>query len=465
MTGYRPAALSDVPDGRIVQLTQAAKLRRLVLYLGAGISVAPPSCGPTGMRVADVLRPFVAEMLQVDEAEVAALTLEALAQRVATEAEDRFAELRERAAAAWDFRGIEPNYGHVVAALLLREGLVQVISVNWDCGIEKAGMEVGVAIKGVADFAESIQLAHRLPLYKVHGCATRPLTLAVTQEEVDGPQSWAAGRTQGALAGGVVVFVGLGTVGLYVREPFPELKSAWASQAASIAVIDPQLSEAWRAVLGPERAVEVHLPRTADAFFDELLRAVVRDALDSVLLLVRELAAEEEWGATMINGFRALREAFETATADGILRWWRDRVVSTQAGTPFVTELPGQRCLMTISLIAGEDPGTVQVSGARGRQTVSNAGQYFEIVCRPSQHISRVQTVARHSIEQRYADGVYSSTKPVTIVITDAIGEFPSGQAPLDISAGDEEAVDIATGVEHIRTRLVAAEDGVRGRL
>src|ERR1039457_4222737 len=240
MPAYVPATLADAPDGRFTQLVQAAKQRRLVLYLGAGISMSPPSCGPTGSVVADALRPFVARMVGVRDGDLDGLPLESLAQRVADEASERLAELRERAAVVFNFRGIAPNFGHEAAALLLREGLVQLISVNWDCGIELAGARTGVGIQGVADVAESIQLSHNLPLYKVHGCATRPSTLAITQDDVERPQSWAVGRTKGALAGGVVVFVGLGTVGLYVSEPFAELVAAWTPEGASVTLVDPQ---------------------------------------------------------------------------------------------------------------------------------------------------------------------------------------------------------------------------------
>jgi hypothetical protein len=147
----RPAPLADAPDGRFTQLVQAAKQRRLVLYLGAGIGMSPPSCGPTGSVVADALRPFVARMVGVRDGDLEGLPLESLAQRVADEVSERLAELRERAAVVFNFRGIAPNFGHEAAALLLREGLVQLISVNWDCGIELAGARAGVGIQGVAD--------------------------------------------------------------------------------------------------------------------------------------------------------------------------------------------------------------------------------------------------------------------------------------------------------------------------
>jgi hypothetical protein len=404
-------------------------------------------------------------MLDATEDELHALSLEALAQMVAEQASEKLEELRDLAAEAFDFRGIAPNFGHEAAALLLREGLVQVISVNWDCGIERAGIQAGVAIQGVANLAESLQLSHDLPLYKVHGCATRPPTLAITQGEVDRPQTWAVGRTQAALAGGVVVFVGLGTIGLYVREPLPELVEAWASQDTTVTVVDPQLSNAWREALGEERAEDVYLARTADAFLDELLRAVVRDALNGVELVARDLAEHEAWAATMVQGLVALRAGFSAATADATLRWWRDGVIETQAGTPFITELAGQKSLMTVGQLAGVDTGEIQVAGIRGRQTVSSVQRYFEIVCRPQEHVERVQEVARHRVERRRAEGVYDTGKPVTVVIADSIGTFPSDTALPDIAAGPEDGSDIVSGVEAGTIRFVAAEDGVSGRL
>src|SRR5262249_13863755 len=158
-------------------LARAALLGRVVIYAGAGLSVAPPACGPTGPRVANRLRPAVAQMLSLDEAELRDWTLEALAQRVADASPEQRPRLRELAAAAFDFRGIEPNYGHEVVALLLREGVFEVVTVNWDCAIERAGLGIALHIAGVATVQERLQLGQELPVYKVHGCAKRPPTL------------------------------------------------------------------------------------------------------------------------------------------------------------------------------------------------------------------------------------------------------------------------------------------------
>jgi hypothetical protein len=462
LPAYEPAPLSAVPDGRFNQLVQAARQRRLVLYLGAGLSMAPPSCGPAGPAVSDVLRPLVARTLDVEASTLDGLSLEELAQRVVDEHAERLEELKDRASVAFDFKGIPPNYGHAAAALLLREGLTQIISVNWDCGVERAGIQAGIGIQGVANATESIQLAHSLPLYKVHGCATRPPTLAITQAEVDRPQTWAVGRTQGAMANGVVVFVGLGTVGLYVKEPIPELVDAWASQDGSVVVVDPQLQDSWREALGEERAQAAHIASKGNEFFDELLRAVVRDALDITEMDARDLATHEEWAAPMVHGLGTVRDALDIAHADGVLRWWRDGVAETEAGKPFITEMRGRKCLMTVARLVGMDGGPVEIAGARGRQTVASERRYFEIACRPGKHVSRVEAIVRDRIETRRADGVYPKGKPVTVVVIDETGTFPAESAPVDIAAGEADGADIADGVEAAPITFVSADDGVR---
>jgi len=83
---------------------QAAKQRRLVLYVGAGLSNAQPSCGPTGWAVAELLRQAAATILGREVEELAGLDLEALGKLVADSAPDRLEELRDRAAEAFDFR-------------------------------------------------------------------------------------------------------------------------------------------------------------------------------------------------------------------------------------------------------------------------------------------------------------------------------------------------------------------------
>lgn len=466
MPAYVPSSLSQLPPGRFTQLVTAAKQRQLVIYLGAGISMAEPSCGPSGWDVAEALRPYVAKFLGVDANELHGLSLEALAERLAAEDADRLEALRVRASEAADFRGITPNFGHEAAALLLREGAVELITVNWDCGIETAGRDANVAIRGVASADESVATAYGLRIFKVHGCATRPPTLAITKAEVDKPQAWAVGRVQGALAGGIVAFVGLGTVGLYVSEPVDELVTAWGQDASSIVVADPVLSESWKSAFSnAEEASSAHIKCDADCFLDNLLRAFVLEALELCEQQIRALPQDQDWVATMLKGFDELRKALAGTWANGAIRWWRDGLTSDADGQPFVATVEGGRSLMTVALLAGVDGGAVDCTGQRGRLTVASGARYFEVVSRPGKAVTEVERVGRHRIRRRLADGVYPELKPISVVVAGANGRFPSEEAPIDISAGDMTMSDVAEGPEAVPIRFFSAEAGAQGRL
>lgn len=460
---YQGLPLSEEPTAEIAALAKAASQRRLVIYAGAGLSASPPASGPTGRKVANRLRRLVASMLNVDDSELATLTLEQLAEAVEQQAPEKLNDLRDRAATTFDFHGLEPNYGHEIAALLLREGLLEIVSANWDCAIERAGRRVDVTIAGVATQTERLQLGQDVPLYKIHGCATRPQTLALTQSEVDRPQMWAQAQVQAALTGGNVVFVGLGTVGLYVREPIAELLRTWVTDQTTVRVVDPQLSGAWRQALG-DRADQAHFAMGADAFFDELVRAVILYAAASVAQSVDVLVENETWAQPMLTGIAKLRHTLANVTGEAVLRWWRDGVTDTQAGRPFVTELRGQQALMTISLLAGREDGPAVASGVHGRMTVAGESSYYELACRPGAHVSDVEIVARARVDRRRLEGVYPDSRPVTVVVSEAMGMFPAFDAPLEIAGTEQDPDDISDVMPNV-VRLVAAEDGVRGRL
>ena len=293
-------------------------------------------CGLTGTEVADRVRPFVAEVLDKSIDEIPELDLESLAARVEVDAPHRLPDLRIRASEHSSFLLMLPNYGHHVFALLLREGAIKGVTVNWDCGIENAGLNLGVAIAGVASALDRQRLGRELPLYKVHGCANRSQSVHVTRAEVDEPQTWARAEVAQALAGGMVVFLGLGTVGLYVSEPIAHLLPIWATQGVSVRVVDPYgLSAAWKAVL-PVDADDAEIAMKSDAFLDDLLRAFVTEALSLTQGKVHDIDDGSPWVTAMREGCKELRAALGGKSADAVLRWWRDGVSSSESGRPFI---------------------------------------------------------------------------------------------------------------------------------
>ena len=464
---YRPKPLSEAPVPAVAALVDDGRRDRLILYLGAGLSIPSPACGPSGNDVADKLRPIVAELLSVMEADLREPDLESLAARFEHDAPERLDQLKGRAAQVWHFRDMEPAYGHEIVALLLREGLVRAVSANWDCGVENGGVRVEVPIEGVSRAIDVRDPADgALCLYKLHGCARHPGTLVLTREEVNEPRRWARAKVEDALAGGTVVFVGLGTLGTYVSEPVQELTDVWTDGTTTVRVVDPfGLSPDWKAVL-QERADEVALLMGADEFLDDLLRAAVSEALSRAGEEARKLHGREQqnWSEATVNGHAALGAALADTPADAVLRWWRDGVTSALHGRPFIFDDAGQTALMCIAQLAANDGGTVVASGTDGSLTIRTEHRYFESVCRPMEHWGDVATTARARIARRRRNGWYAPGTPITVVIPGASGKFPPFSAPTEIGAGVGQDSDIGAGSDDA-IQIVCAEDALNGRL
>ncbi|MDA0183174.1 hypothetical protein OJ997_22885 [Solirubrobacter phytolaccae] len=461
---HSPEPLSVPPDVSIYEILRAAQDQPVVFYMGAGLSIAHPSCGPKGTQVADKLRPFVAELVNARTTDVTEPDLESLAARVAREAPGRMADFKVRASEAAEFRTMEPNYGHQAVALLMREGVITGVSVNWDRGIENAARRIDLEIEAVASQQERLQPRQALRLYKVHGCAKRPQTLAVTKAEVDAPQGWAKAEVARAVAAGMVVFLGLGTVGMYVTEPIKDIVELWALDGATVRVVDLfGVSDAWKKTLG-EAAADVEIVMGADAFLDDLLRALVADALSRTGAAVRELVDEAEWTKRMLAGFETVRAAFEQAPANGILRWWRDGVTSDQDGRAFVLDERGRETLMAVSLMASHDGGTVHVTGGEEHLTVRSEYRYLEIASMPELTFADIDRKVRERVRRGRNVGRLRPGLSVAAVVHGGRGSFPSPSAPPDIAAEDVAVGDV--GSETVGdVRLVRAEDAVAGAL
>jgi len=464
---HEPASLRQVPPAEVRALVEAGRTGRLVLYLGAGVSMSSPACGPRGNAVADRLRPYVAELLGVDLAELREPDLERLAARVEQEAVERLDQLKVRAAAAWGFHDMNPNYGHEMVALLLREGLATVVSANWDCGVENGGLSIGVSIKGVSGSSDRLNLpTSDVPIYKVHGCAKRPRTLVLTRGEVNEPRNWAQTEVKRGLTAGIVAFVGLGTLGTYVSEPVQELAELWTEGTSTVVIVDPDgPSAAWHEALG-DQAHTVSVMSEADKFLDDLVRGSALEALSRAAEEARRVHAHEAnpWSEAIVKGCVALRAAFANSHGDAVLRWWRDGVKLGEGGRQFIFERAGQVSLMCVAQLGATDGDAFVVNGTDGNLTVRSDRRYFEIACTPGAHRTDVERDARARIDKRRRDGRYATGVPIAVSVHGADGAFPAPSAPVDIATGDLAMSDIAAaaldGVSVFR-----AEDTMNGVL
>jgi hypothetical protein len=466
---HTPMTLGDEPDPWVVDVADFAARGKVVLYTGAGVSVAAPSNGPRGNDVADALRQKIADLLGVEESELADLDLEGLAQRVAEEKKDSLGHLKVLAAEAADFISMSPNYAHEVLALLLREGVVTVITANWDCGIEEGGLKNKIAIRALSRRTDLEDLRqNELPLYKVHGCATRPPTLVLTRAEVDAPRDWAKTQVQSTLDRGHVVFLGLGTLGAYVSEPLTHLKQAWEDEDTRIHVVDlREPSDTWRRALGAQTDALSHT-MSAERFADDLLRAVVRDGIERGRTAARNLDALERgtaWSHAMVSGMGMLRQALFRSQGDAVLLWWRGSVAKKLDGHTFVLDDRGREALLGVAQLVGRSGDDVVVEGSGGDLTVRAGGSYYEVACWPGLHISEVEVKLRSRVIARRNSGRYGPGRTIAAIVHGASGDFASQNARPDIAAfnGSDDA-DIAAGrVPNVM--LYSAEDAMKGQL
>jgi hypothetical protein len=287
---HRPRPLSEAPPPTYVELAHEASQGHLGLYIGAGASVPTPTLLPTSTEFLGLLAPFAEQELGLSrtaEGRDAQESLEHLADRA--DATGVLAALRELAASAAKFRDAPPNYSHRVIAILLREGAASVFTVNWDRCIERGSAEIGFYVDvTITEPDRAVRFAN-CRYHKVHGCATQPLSLLISTSQLNVPPAWVQHEVGAALGSKTLVFIGLGTVGGYVRKRVAQIIEALGA-AARIWVADPYPSRTWTKLL--ERAGHEHiLDIDANSFFDNLLRAWVRHMGARLLIGAGELDA------------------------------------------------------------------------------------------------------------------------------------------------------------------------------
>ena len=175
-----------------VGLAETARLGRLAIYTGAGLSPSQPTDIPDGAEVARRCYASLAEALGPEALDGALESdLTSVADKVAL-LDGGLDLVRRTAVRVADFTSARPNFSHAVLAPLMLEGAVVAITTNWDDCIERAGGEERVlAVISDQDRHEIQTVA----LLKVHGCATRPTTALITTQDLTNPPAWARARS------------------------------------------------------------------------------------------------------------------------------------------------------------------------------------------------------------------------------------------------------------------------------
>lgn len=461
---YKPQPLSEEPPTDAIALAMKAVERRLAFYLGAGLSMSPPTELPRGSEVQQRIAERARRLLGVEVKEPEGLepTLEEIGDAARQKGLQVLDQLRRQAADAIDFRNALPNYGHEAVALLLREGAVEVLSVNWDCAVESAGRNLGFEITRILRQEERANRPSGPILDKLNGCASQPTTLRITQAEVDEPQAWVAHRVGSVLTDTTVVFIGLGTVGRYVADGVERVLAEAGDRNVPIIVVSSSLSDDWKQALA-DKADDAHASKRAEPFLDDLLRAAVRLALTRALARARRIADDgHPAGDRLVNGAERLYDALLQHPAVAVWRWWRDGAHGQSIGQPFILAHPGETALATICALVGTEELTV--AGRDDALIVELPDRYLEICSWPGESGKSVVTRQADRIRRRRRRNVYRDTeKRIVSVAVGHDGPLPTAPTIIDISDPGGPMDDVVDGSERVVLEWVPAESFVQG--
>lgn len=128
---HTPQPVSRPVSATVLEVLAAARNGRLVVCLGAGVSVADDAALPTGKQLGERLDQRLASRLQGYISPANPENLIAVAD-AAFDAAGGLEALQAEVLQLAEFNTATPNYGHLVLGMLLAEGAFTALSWNWD---------------------------------------------------------------------------------------------------------------------------------------------------------------------------------------------------------------------------------------------------------------------------------------------------------------------------------------------
>src|SRR5207244_2620163 len=102
--------------------------------------------------------------------------------------------------------------------------------VNWDRAIENGAVSVGYYLDATVTDQDRARPFVRTEYHKVHGCCSQPHSLLISSKQLETPPAWVEHEVGAKLGANTFVFVGLGTVGGYVRRRVEQVLEALGQQ-------------------------------------------------------------------------------------------------------------------------------------------------------------------------------------------------------------------------------------------
>ncbi len=403
MPRYRPQAIADGAPAHVVTLVEAARSEGLAIYAGAGLSMADPTALPSGAGVATEvhgrLLNAVSSLPDCDEENLVSVA-DAADQAGGLDA------LKRVVVSVVEFTSAEPNYGHRLLAALVLEGVATALTTNWDDCIER-GCQPDRLLP-IVTAQDLFEIPERTSVLKLHGCATRPMSLLVTTDELRNPDQWVKDEVNSRLARSYVVFLGIGHIADYVQIGLDHAVSAVPDLLTHVRVVFPGADGGWEqsgwASLVDTLPTEHRISATADEFLDQLAVAYIRLAFAEHDYALRDCDEHREALARLVA-------ALEEGSALAALEWIRSTCVPRLPGKSALGSGEANRGFVAVGVLAAG-----QLVAEPGGVMVGNGQRYQLLISTKLQPVSSVTREAARRLEGFLAQGGDPGHAPIFVV-------------------------------------------------
>lgn len=390
---FRTRSLSTpLVEPRLARLVMGLLARRIVPFLGAGLSASSPANAPAGGSLAQMLAaharaaglgPELAALPDPDDLGEVARVIEGRLGRPVLER--LLVNL-----VSWSARPF--NLGHLVIALLYGEQLISMgFTTNWDPLIRRAADTVaGVALSCPCDIP-TLRATTPPMLVHLHGDVEHPDSLVATSAQVDAPDArlWTEAQLQAALTVNELLLVGFGVSPEYIVRTIEKVFAI--VNAPPAAVIDIQavgdfVARAPR--LAAAAQVDVHCTHYAEGSATEMLAEALRACYagrTEAVLAESESRVRALAGARVTDvGIQRVRDVVMDGSLSELLgALWRGAFLPTGAAHVRQPTLVGTRdplasAVATLMLLASaEDVASLERRPHGFR--VQHAGDPFDV--------------------------------------------------------------------------------------
>lgn len=455
---YEPKPLKEKTSVLITSLAQTIESGNVLAIIGAGISMSPPTLLPSGSEIARKVKQGLSQTsLASSISSCPEDDLLAIADTAESQSHDARNVLQKLILNSFDFTTAPYNFAHLVISLLMAEGNLHVLSMNWDTCVERSAIFSRSDILPCRNLTEFRQTGNKAILIKLHGCATIEDSILISTEQFEETQWWITSQVEALFARNMVLFLGIGSIPRYIERTTKKLLE-FTKGSSPIYVVTSRLSTEWTTLLSTTGSLQ-SISSTAQEFLDDILRSLTCLKLGEVQPLVTEIAPD----ITDFDIQAAVSDVLNILyqyPAHLIWLWLRRSIfpntcAQTILSPTFVHFVIALALLHTISPLQ-----EIKQLG----EVVFARCEHFVIELAWARTQMSANTLRKKKIEALKADVQRRSlpqSSPFMIIAVNCVGKLPSPVMPISIMDKPAKS-DIISGAEIIVDYWISLDDLMR---